>query len=207
MHQLYATFGSGNCYKAHLVMSQLGIAYETIWVDVLAGETRKDWFLALNPNGTVPFLHLESGASIAESNAMLWYLAKGSDLFPASAYEEAMAVQWMIFEQTRLEPNISPARFFTTILPARKTEMAAQIAAWQEKGRNGLARLDHHLDHQDFVAGDRYTIADIAVYGYTHVADEGGFDLSAYPAVGSWLSRVRQAKGHIAMPAFAAAAA
>ena len=115
--------------------------------------------------------------------------------------------QWMIFEQTRLEPNISPARFFTTILPARKMEMAAQIAAWQEKGRNGLARLDHHLGHQDFVAGDRYTIADIAVYGYTHVADEGGFDLSAYPAVGNWLSRVRQAKGHIAMPAFAAAAA
>ncbi|MEM8948111.1 MAG: glutathione S-transferase family protein [Pseudomonadota bacterium] len=207
MHQLYATFGSGNCYKAHLVMSQLGIAYNTTWVDVLSGETREDWFLALNPNGTVPFLRLEGGATISESNAMLWYLAKGSELFPVNAYEEAMAVQWMIFEQTRLEPHISPARFFTTILPNKHAEMADQIVIWQEKGRDGLARLDRHLADQDFVAGNRYTIADIAIYGYTHVADEGGFDLADFPAVKRWLSRVRETKRHVPMPAFSAAAA
>ncbi len=207
MHQLYATFGSGNCYKAHLVMSQLGIAYNTTWVDVLAGETREGWFLALNPNGTVPFVRLEGGANITESNAMLWYLAKGSELFPVNAYEEAMAVQWMIFEQTKLEPNISPARFFTTILPEKRAVMSDQIKEWQAKGKGGLAGLDRHLANQDFVAGNRYTIADIAIYGYTHVADEGGFDLTEYPAVRNWLSRVQQTNGYVAMPTFCAAAA
>lgn len=207
MHQLYAAYGSGNCYKAHLAMSQLGISYNTTWVDVLAGETREDWFLALNPNGTVPFLRLEGGACIAESNAMLWYLAKGSELFPVNAYEEAMAVQWMIFEQTRLEPAISPARFFTTILPEKRTEMADQISDWQAKGKDGLGGLDRHLRTQDFVAGDRYTIADIAIYGYTHVASEGGFDLSKFPAVTGWLSRVQQSKRYVEMPTFCASAA
>lgn len=207
MHQLYATYGSGNCYKAHLVMSQLGIAYNTTWVDVIAGETRDDWFLALNPHGTVPFLRVEGGACIAESNAMLWYLAKGSELFPVNAYQEAMTVQWMIFEQTKLEPCISPARFFTTILPDKRAEKADQIATWQAKSMGGLTRLDNHLKMQDFVAGDRYTIADIALYGYTHVADEGGCDLGAFPAIGRWLSRVQQSRGYVAMPTFRAAAA
>ena len=207
MHQLYATYGSGNCYKAHLVMSQLGIAYNTTWVDVLGGETREDWFLALNPNGTVPFLRLEGGACIAESNAMLWYLAKGSDLFPLNAYEEAMAVQWMIFEQTKLEPNISPARVFTTLLPDKRAEMADPIKDWQKKGEDGLARLNRHLENQDFVVGSRYTIADIAIYGYTHVADQGGFDLGVFPAVGRWLGRVQQSQGYLDMPAFRPAAA
>ncbi|MGI9433253.1 MAG: glutathione S-transferase family protein [Geminicoccaceae bacterium] len=207
MHQLYATYGSGNCFKAHLIMSQLGIAYNTTWVNVLAGETRDDWFLALNPNGTVPFLRLEGGACIAESNAMLWYLAKGSDLFPVSAYEEAMTVQWMLFEQTKLEPNISPARFFTTILPEKRDDMAGQIAEWQKKGQDGLAKLDRHLEQQPFVAGDRYTIADIAIYGYTHVADEGGIDLSDFPAVERWIAHVRQSKGYVEMPTFCANAA
>ncbi len=207
MHQLYATYGSGNCYKAHLVMSQLGIAYETTWVDVLAGETREGWFATLNPNGTVPFLCLPDGSSIAESNAMLWYLAKGSDLFPRTALEEAMTVQWMIFEQTKLEPNISPARFFTTIVPERQAEMAGQIVTWQVKGAEGLAKLDRHLDDRNFVVGDRYTIADIAIYGYVHVAGEGGFDLPAFPAVERWLSRVQQSSGYADMPVFCAEAA
>lgn len=207
MHQLYATHGSGNCYKAHLVMSQLGIAYNTTWVDVLASETRDDWFLTLNPEGKVPFLRVEGGACIAESNAMLWYLAKGSDLFPVNAFEEAMAVQWMIFEQTRLEPNISPARFFTTILPEKRREKADAILEWQRQGLDGLIRLDQHLQSQDFVASDRYTIADIAVYAYTHIADEGGFDLQAFPAIRAWLARVQQSKGHLEMPSFHAVAA
>ncbi|MGI9498584.1 MAG: glutathione S-transferase family protein [Geminicoccaceae bacterium] len=207
MHHLYATYGSGNCYKAHLVMSQLGIAYETTWVDVVAGENREDWFTTLNPNGTVPFLRLAGGGGIAESNAMLWYLAKGTDLSPRTGFEEATTVQWMIFEQTKLEPNISPARFFTTIVPARRAEMADQIEAWQGKGAAGLAMLDQHLDSHNFVVGDRYTIADIAIYGYVHVADQGGFDLTAFPAVERWLSRVQQSSGYVDMPTFRAEAA
>lgn len=207
MHQLYAAPGSGNCYKAHLVMSQLGIAYNTTWVDVLAGETRDDWFLTLNPQGTVPFLRVEGGACIAESNAMLWYLAKGSSLFPVSAFEEAMALQWMIFEQTMLAPNLSPARFFTSILPEKRMEKADDIANWQSQGQAGLIRLDQHLQGQDFVASDRYTIADIAIYGHAHVADEAGLDLSAFPAVRRWHQRVQQSKGYVEMPTFSAVAA
>lgn len=207
MHQLYATFGSGNCYKAHLVMSQLRLAYETTWVDVLKGETREPWFTELNPQGTVPFLCLADGSCIAESNAMLWYLARGSELFPATAYDEAMTLQWMIFEQTKLEPNISPARFFTTILPEKRAEMADEIKAWQLKGAEGLAKLDQHLDNRDFIAGKRYTIADIAVYGYTHVAGQGGFDLSAFPAVERWIARVQQSRGYVELLTFRPAAA
>jgi len=199
MHTLYATIGSGNCYKAHLVMMQLKIAYRTEMIDVLKGETRQPRYLAINPNGTVPFLCLGDGRTIAESNAMLWYLAAGSHLAPQSNYDQAMAVQWMIFEQTRLEPNISPARFFTTILPEHREEKSAEIAEWQRKGHQGLVLLDAHLSKHDFIAGDRYSIADIAVYGYTHVAGEGGFDLSAYPGVMAWLDRIAANPDHVGM--------
>ncbi len=199
MNKLYATIGSGNCFKAHLAMNQLGIAYETVLIDVLKGETRGAEFLSVNPNGTVPFLRLADGRGIAESNAMIWYLAKGTYLFPKTSYEEAIAVQWMIYEQTHLEPNISPARFFTTIVPSRRAEMETQIAGWQEKGAIGLARLNEHLKHHDFISGVGYSIADIAVYGYTHVADEGGFDLDEYPAVLSWMNRVAATDGYIPM--------
>ncbi len=201
MHTLYATIGSGNCYKAHLVMQQLGIAYQTEMIDVLKGETRQASYLAINPNGTVPFLSLSDGRTIAESNAMLWYLAAGSQLVPRSSYEQAMTVQWMIFEQTRLEPNISPARFFTSIVPSRREEMSAEITEWQRKGTEGLVLLDAHLRDHDFVAGSDYSIADIAVYGYTHVADEGGFDLSAYPGIMTWIDRVAATPDYVAMNA------
>lgn len=188
-------------------MRQLGIAYETTWVDVLKGESREPWYTALNSHGTVPFLRLMDGGNIAESNAMLWYLAKDSDLFPATAVDEAMAVQWMIFEQTKLEPNISPARFFTTILPEKRDEMAGQIEAWQQKGNEGLTKLDQYLESREFMVGDRYSIADIAVYGYTHVADQGGFDLDGFPMIKSWITRVQQTPRYVDMLTFAPAAA
>lgn len=206
MITLFATAGSGNCFKAQLLMRQLEIAHHTVMVDVIGGETRKPAFLRINPNGTVPFLLLEDGRGIAESNAILWYLAKGSHLFPQSTFEEAMAVQWMIFEQTKLESNISPARFFTTIVPERREGMEDRILAWQSAGRQGLTRLDAHLRFQDFIAGPRYSIADIAVYGYTHVAGEGGFDLDAYPAVSAWIDRIKASTGYVAMPDLAQAA-
>jgi len=207
VHQLYATHSCGHCYKVHLVMSQLGLAYNTTWVNALAGETRDNWFLALNPQGTVPFLRVEGCACIAESNAMLWYLAKGSPLFPVSAHEEALAVQWMIFEQTRLAIPIAAARLATTLQPESRTAQTEQIMAWQASGIDGLSQLDHHLQTRTFMTGDRYTITDIAIYGYTHLAHEGGFDLSAFPAVQHWLERVRQTDGYIDMPMIPAEAA
>jgi len=206
MHILYATAGSGNCFKAHLVMNQLGIAYRTKLIDVLKGETRQPAFLAINPNGTVPYLRLSDGKGIAESNAMLCYLAAGSDLAPQSSYDEAMAVQWMIFEQTRLEPNISPARFFTSIVPSRRDEMKAAITEWQRKGEEGLKLLDAHFRDNDFALGGRYSIADIALYGYTHVAQEGGFDLASHKGIMDWIARVASTPGYVAMYALPDAA-
>lgn len=206
MKTLYATIGSGNCYKAHLVMGQLGIAYNCEWVDVLKGETRSPDYLKINPAGTVPFLKLEDGRSIGESNAMLWYLAAGTHLFPQTLYDEAQALEWMIIEQTRLEPKISPARFFTTIVPEKRAVMAESIAKWQEEGHAGLARLDAHLANRDFVVGEVYSIADIALYGYVHVADEGGFDMDRYGHVQAWLRRVASTPGYRPMTEFLMAA-
>lgn len=206
MNKLYTTIGSGNCFKAQLVMNQLGIPYETVLVDVLKGETRSADYLKINPNGTVPFLRLSDGRALSESNAMLWHLAHGSHLFPKSAYDQALAVQWMIFEQTSLEPNISPARFFTSIVPSRRDEMAAEIAQWRAKGDEALDRLDNHLAGSRFVAGDTYSITDIAVYGYTHVACEGGFDMDRYPSVQAWIRRVCASDGYMPMNALSAAA-
>ncbi|MEM6712698.1 MAG: glutathione S-transferase family protein [Pseudomonadota bacterium] len=206
MHTLYATMGSGNCYKAHLIMHQLGISYQTKLIDVLKGETRQASYLAINSNGTVPFLRLSDGQTIAESNAMLWYLAADSSLAPQSAYEQAMAVQWFIFEQTRLEPNISPARFFTSIVPSRRQEMSAAIEEWQRKGTEALKVLDANLRKRDFVLGSKYTITDIAIYGYTHVAQEGGFDLLSYRGIMNWMSRVASTPHYLPMETIAAAA-
>lgn len=206
MDILYATMGSGNCYKAQLVMAQLGIRYDTVMIDVLSGETRSPEYLAINPNGTVPFLKLADGRTIAESNAMIWYLAEGSPLFPADPFDQALALQWMIYEQTKLEPNISPARFFTTIVPSKRDEMASKIKQWQEEGAKALQHLNDYLKRNDFIAGKSYTIADVAVFGYTHVADEGGFQLNHFPAVQAWMNRVASSDGYVPMHELSAAA-
>jgi glutathione S-transferase len=197
MTTLYATLGSGNCFKPFLLMNQLNIPFRTIAVDVLKGETRKAAYLAINPNGTVPYLKLDDGRGIGESNAMLWYLAEGSQLIPQDAYSRAKMLQWMFFEQSSLEPFISPARFFISILPDGQKGREKDIAAWQERGRKGLTLLDAHLRDSKFIVGDRYTIADIGVFGYTHVADEGGFDFANYPAVKDWIKRVEDTDGYV----------
>ncbi|MDP2619421.1 MAG: glutathione S-transferase family protein [Hyphomicrobiales bacterium] len=197
MTTLYATRGSGNCFKPFLLMNQLNIPFRTIAVDVLKGETRKAAYLAINPNGTVPYLKLNDGRGIGESNAMLWYLAEGSQLIPQDAYSRAKMLQWMFFEQSSLEPFISPARFFISILPDGRKGREREIAAWQERGRKGLTLLDAHLRDSKFIVADRYTIADIGVFGYTHVADEGGFDFANYPAVKDWIARVEDTDGYL----------
>lgn len=193
-HHLYATFGSGNCFKALLIGAQLDLDYKVHWVDVLKGEQKSDDYLAINPNGTVPYLMTEEGVGLGESNAILWYLAAGSDLFPDSPIAQAETVQWMVYEQTKLEPFISPARFFTSLVPERAVDMADQISQWQNRARAGMTHLDVHLSQHDFMVGEHYSIADIAIFGYVHVADEAGLDMTQYSAVCRWIDRVEDQK-------------
>jgi len=193
---LHYTLGSGNSFKPALVLRQTGRTCRMQFVDVLAGASREPAFLAVNPRGQVPFLVTADGVGLGESNAIAWYLAEGTPLMPATPLSRAQAVQWMIFEQTALEPNISPARFFTHIVPAQRDAHAAQIPRWLDAGHAGLALLDRHLAARDWVTDHGYSVADIAVYGYTHLAGEGGFDLGRFPAVQRWMDRVRATPGY-----------
>ncbi len=190
MNELFACLGSGNCMKPWLCMQQLGIDHKLTLIDVLKGEQKSPEFLAINPLGVVPFLVTESGAAIGESNAMLWYLAEGSELEPQTPSARAEALQWMFFEQSKLEPNISPARFLTTILPQERENRADDIAGWQAAAKPGLARLDAHLSDRTFILRDGYSIADIAVFGYVHVIEEAGIALVDYPAIAAWIDAV-----------------
>ncbi len=199
-HTLYYTPGSGNSAKPALVAHHLGQPLLRRRIDVLGGESRQPAFLAINPRGQLPFLVTADGQGLGESNAIAWFLAEGSPLLPESAIERAQVVQWMIFEQTALEPFISPARFFTHILPDEREARAAQIAGWQAGAVPGLQRLEAHLAGNAFVVGERCTVADIAVLGYTHLAPEGGIALEPYPAVQAWIARVQAA---LAMPPLA----
>jgi len=197
--KLYATPGSGNCFKPFLAMRQLRIPFEVRPIDVLAGETKSEAFLAINPAGSVPYLRLPGGLSLGESNAMLWFIADGSGLVPAEAFERARGLQWMFFEQARLEPFISPARFLTAIAPARGVGREAEIETWRDRARAGLELLEAHLAASDFIAGPEYSIADIGVFGYVHVAPEGGIGFDGFPAVRAWIGRVEATPGFVPM--------
>jgi glutathione S-transferase len=188
--KLYACLGSGNCMKPWLLLNQLGIAFDLTLVNVLTGEQKSDSYLAINPLGVVPWLVTDEGHGIGESNAMLWYLAEGSKLMPATREERAEALQWMFYEQSKLEPFIAPARFFTTILPQDRSKRAADIAQWQARARPGLAHLNTHLDGRDFVLRSGYSVADIALFGYVHVMGEAGIDRSDFPSISRWIDRV-----------------
>jgi len=198
MYRLYAYPGSGNCYKLALTLSLLGEDFETVQVDLLSGETRSKAFLARNPNGKVPVLELPDGEFLPESNAGIWYLAEGTPLLPADRLGRARALQWMFFEQYSHEPYIAVARFWIKYLgrPADKEE---ELVRRQASGHDALAVMEGHLSRRAFFVGEQFTIADIALYAYTHVAAEGGFDLTAYPAVHAWLERVAGQPGHVPM--------
>ncbi len=195
---VYGDSRSGNCYKIKLLCSQLGIAYEWREVDILAGDTRTAEFLAMNANGKIPLLALPDGRYLAESNAILAYLADGAELAGSDRFLRAAVLQWMFFEQYSHEPNIATSRFIIQYLgnpPDRR-------AALEEKRLGGYKALDvmeQQLGNNTFIAGSEYSIADIALYVYTHVADEGGFDLTDYPAIRAWLDRVRARPGHVPM--------
>ena len=198
MHTLYSMQNSGNCYKLRLAMAQLGLPFRLADVDILQGESRTPEFLAMNPNGRVPTLKLDDGRILPESNAALWYLAESSDLLSDDRFTRAQILQWMFFEQYSHEPYIAVARFWLHIKPggrAEKTE--AEIGAWMERGAQALSVMDTHLTDNGFFAGGRYSIADVALYAYTHMAGDGGFDLGPYPHVGAWLERVRTQPGHV----------
>jgi glutathione S-transferase len=195
MLKLYDYLESGNGYKVRLLLHQLDVPYQRIELDITRGQTRTPEFLALNRNGRIPLLVLEDGTALAESNAIQFYLAEGTPLLPAGRLERAQVLQWMFFEQYSHEPYIATVRFWCHTGVA--DERAEEVAARRARGYDALAVMEDHLHHRDFFAVGRYTIADIALYAYTHVAHEGGFDLAPYPAVNAWLARVRSQPRHI----------
>jgi len=198
--EIFGDSRSGNCYKLQLVCAQLGIDYLWHDIDVMSGDTRTEDFLAMNPNGKVPVVRLPDGRYLSESNAILYYLADGTELAGNDVFERANILRWMFFEQYSHEPYLAVVRFIVRFLgdpPARRAEVEAR----REQGYRALDVMEKVLTEHPFIAEDRYTIADIALYAYTHVAADGGFDLGRYPRIRSWLERVKQQDGYLPMRA------
>lgn len=189
---------SGNGYKVRLLLHLLDRPYDYRHYDIVHGETRTPAFLQKNPAGKIPVLELDDGRFLCESNAILYYLAQGSNYWPEGHWDQAQALRWMNFEQYSHEPNIATPRFWLTHL-GLNNERRAQLAGKQALGREALAVMDDHLARQEWFAAGRYTIADIALFAYTHVAEDGGFTLANYPNVCRWLDRVASHPNHIAI--------
>jgi glutathione S-transferase len=198
MHTLYSMQLSGNSYKVRLLLARLGIAYRQVEVDILRGETRTPAFLAKNPDGHVPLLELRDGRRLAESNAILIYLAEGTDYLPADPFERAEVLRWMFFEQHSHEPAIAAARFWLSLVKGRDLK-THEIDQWMEKGYEALSLMERHLGRNAYLVGGRTSVADLALYAHTHVAPEGDFDLGGFPAVTDWLARIASEPGHVAM--------
>jgi len=198
MFTAYGNSDSGNCYKVKLALEQLALPYRWIEVDSTTGATRTPEFLARNPNGKVPVLELDDGSFLPESNAILHYLAEGSALLPAERLARARVLQWMFFEQYSHEPYVAVARSIVRYQPA-DSPRRAELPRLRERGHQALAVMEQLLARQPFFVGDSYSIADIALYAYTHCAADGGFDLASYPSVREWLGRVRAQPRHVPM--------
>jgi glutathione S-transferase len=196
MLRLYDSSPSGNCYKVRLLLTLLGIPFERIDVDVVDRSNRLDLLGGKNPALRVPTLQLDDGTYLAESNAILWYFAEGTPYLPNDRLERARVLQWMFFEQYDVEPNLAVARFWISILGKRDEYAGALEEKWRA-GYRSLDGMERHLDGRPFLVGDRFSIADIALYAYVHVADEGGFDLGRYPSVRTWLASVADQPGHL----------
>ena len=199
MVTVYGMSDSGNCYKVRLALEQLRVPYRWIEVDPGRGETRSAAFLARNPNGKVPTIEVDEGGALAESNAILHYLAEGTRLLPGERLAHARVLQWMFFEQYSHEPYIAVARSIQRYLPADSSRRA-ELPRLHERGHHALGVMEQHLGREPYFAAHRYSIADIALFAYTHCAADGGFDLGRYPAVAAWLERVRSQPGFVAMP-------
>jgi glutathione S-transferase len=196
---LYNSQVSGNCYKIRLIAAHLGLDYQRREVDVIDRSNRGELLGDLNPALRVPTLVLDDGRSLAESNAILWYLARDSSYLPHDEFERAKVLQWLFFEQYNHEPYIAVVRFWVAI--AKTPPSQQDLDAKRAGGYTALQAMERHLAEHEFLVAERYTIADIALYAYTHVAEEGGFDLSGLPAVRAWLMRVAQQPGHVAITA------
>jgi glutathione S-transferase len=195
---LYSTQASGNSYKVRLMLAKLGRSFRLEEVDIFAGENRTPEFLARNPDGRVPLLDLD-GRFLAESNAILFYLADGSRFLPADAFDRAETLRWMFFEQHSHEPGIAAARFWLKQVRGGRELRTHDVDRWMEEGYAALKVMERHLDGRHFFVGEALTIADMALYAHTHVAEEGDFSLRGFPAVRAWLERVAAEPGHVDM--------
>lgn len=198
MLKVWGDIYSGNCFKVKLLLKQLKVPYEWVHVNILDKETHTAEFLAMNPNGRIPLLEIEDGSYLSESNAILHYLADGSEFLPTDRLLHAQVLQWMFFEQYSHEPYIATARYIIRYLK-RPPEQAQRLQERMAPGYAALGVMEQHLQTRAFFVGERYSIADIALYAYTHVAEEGDFDLSRYPAVLAWLERVRSQCCYVCM--------
>lgn len=198
MLTLYDNWDSGNGYKVRLLLAHLGLDYRLINLNTDTGETQTPDFLQVNPNGKIPAIVLDDGRSLFESNAIMLYLADGSRLLPADRFARAQVAQWLFFEQYSHEPQIAVARYIHRHLPSghpRYDELPARLTG----GQKALAVMERQLAACDWMVGEAFSIADIGLYAYTHVAHHGGFDLSAFPAVRAWCARVAALPGHVPM--------
>lgn len=197
MLTLYDYMDSGNGYKVRLVLARLGLPYKLVLCDILKGETRTPAFLAKNPNGRIPTLQLEDGSFLAESGAIIWYLADGTPIAPRDRKARAETLQWMFFEQYSHEPNIAVARFWKHYLPKLSPLQEMDLPNRMKGGYAALDVMEKHLAKNDFFVGGTFGLADIALYAYTHVAHEGEFDLKGYPSINAWMARVAAQPKHV----------
>lgn len=198
MYTLYENPDSGNCWKVRQILTHLSLPFESVFVDVVKGGPRPEAMMKNTSIGKVPVLELEDGTALCESNAILNFLATDTPYLPSDALERSRVLAWMFFEQNLHEPSIASRRYWVHLAPD-SSPRAAQLPHWLESGHKVLDTMNRELEHADFFGSDHYTIADIALFGYTQVAHEGGFDLEPYPAVRAWMDRVREVPGHISM--------
>jgi glutathione S-transferase len=209
MYNLYTMQRSGNSYKVRLALALLDVPYRAVEIDILQGESRTPDFLAKNPNGQVPLLEVAEGRYLAESNAILWYVAIGTSLAPEDRLDRADAMQWMFFEQHALEPNIGAAYFWLSLVKGGRELHSYSLEDWMERGYRALQVMEDHLATRSYFAANMLTVADIALYGYTHLAEQCDYDLSSFPAIRTWLTRIEREPRFVPMvspPATAAAA-
>jgi glutathione S-transferase len=195
--RLYDYLPSGNGYKVRLLLTQLGNQFERVELDIIKGQTRTPEFLRKFPNGRIPAVELDDGNLLFESNAIILYVAEGTPFLPADRFHRAQVFQWLFFEQYSHEPYIASVRFLVMYPEVPDPRRAILESLMRPRGYDALGVMEAHLKSRQWFVGDRYTIADIALYAYTHVADEGGFDLAGYPAVRAWLARVKSQPRHI----------
>lgn len=198
MMRVLGDINSGNCFKVKLLLEQLELQYEWVHIDILKKESRTPSFLALNPKGQIPVLEIEPGKVMTESNAILHYLADGTDYFSTDRLERARILEWMFFEQYTHEPSVASARYIVRYL-GRPAEREQLLQKKLSDGYEALTIMERHLQSNDFFAAGKYTIADIALYAYTHVAHEGGFNLANFPALQRWLKRINAQPRYVGM--------